>query len=79
MLTYCPGRKPTGPAPSSEKASVVSDSRSTEATVAWRVSALVLHMAEDAAMSITRSVFATAWQARAKPSAASSSVSASSM
>jgi hypothetical protein len=58
---------------------VVSDSRSTAPRRAWKVCPLVLQTSEEAKMSTTRSVFGRIWQASARPSAASSSVSASSM
>ena len=58
---------------------VVSESLLHALSRAWKVCPLVLQTSEEAAMSTTRSVFGRIWQASAKPSAASSSVSASSM
>ena len=78
-FTYWPGKKESAPAPSREKAMVVSDRRSTAPRRAWKACPLVLQTSDDAKMSTTTSVFGRIWQASAKPSAASSSVNASSM
>lgn len=57
----------------------VSDSRSTATTSASTASGAVLHTADEAGTRTTQSPSGIIWQVRAKPSAASSSVSDSSM
>ena len=80
MLTYWPGRN-TGAAPSTSSSSTIAASLcgATLATVAANFCWPVLQTVDGTGTASTQSLLTVIWQVRTSPSAASSSVRASSM